>query len=280
MRVGRQAGWLAIAATAGFGGTAWAQEESPQVQEEVDQTEADVAEADAEAADEEFEIPPPKDFWTGWTTNVELGLNGSTGNTERFNVRAGLETERLTDRMESRASLTYTLGTEEGSTTEEKFRAAVRNDWLVPASRWRYFAKASADYDDMQDYDWLLAASAGVGYEFIDTDDLLLIGRVGAGLSKKIGGDDNRLRPEGLIGGDFEYQITERSKVFATADWYPDLGDWPQYRATASGGYEVMVDPELNLSLRLGAEMKYDSSPGEGFHRADVDYFAVLVWTF
>jgi putative salt-induced outer membrane protein YdiY len=227
------------------------------------------------------EIAEPTSFWEGWTTSAELGLNGSTGNTERFNIRAGLSTERLTTLMESRGSLTYSLGTEEGSTTENKFQALARNDWLVPSSRWRYYARGSADYDEFQEWDWLLAADVGVGYDFIDNEEFLLIGRTGLGVSQKVGGDvDDRFRVEAIVGGDFEWQITERQKLFVTADYYQAINIWPAYRVTSQGGWEVMVDPESNLSLRLGYDLKYDSKPGEDSKRTDLDYFALLVWTF
>jgi putative salt-induced outer membrane protein YdiY len=234
-----------------------------------------------EAPDDAMSEAMEASFWEGWETSVEAGLNGSTGNTERFNVRAGLSTERLTTRMESRGSLTYTLGTEEGGTTENKFVAQARNDWLVPDSRWRYYARGSAEYDEFQEWDWLVAADGGAGYEFIDDDEFLLIGRAGAGVSQKLGGDvDDRFRVEAVLGADFEWQIDERQKLFVTADYYPALNLWPKYRITSTGGYEVLVDPELQLSLKLGYDFKYDSSPGLDRKRADLDYFAVVVWTF
>jgi len=269
--------WWCVLAMGGWGGVALSQDDQPDVEEQVADEGERIA---AEGEDAEAIEPVEKSFWTGWTTSAELGLNGSTGNTERFNLRAGLNTERLTELMESRGSLSYTLGREEGETTESKFKASARNDWLIPDSRWRYFAKTNLEFDDQQDWEWLWTGSAGVGYEFIDTDRTLLLGRVGLGFSREFGGSDNVWHPEGLLGVDYEYQITERSKVFASAEYLPDLGDFPAYRATAKAGYEVLLDEELNLSLKLGAEMKYDSTPGEGFKRADVDYFAVMVFTF
>ena len=221
-----------------------------------------------------------KSFWEGWSRSVEVGLNGSTGNTERFNLRAALTTERLTKEMETRASMTYSIGTEEGNTTENKFIAAARNDWLVPDSKWRYFARGTLEYDEFQAWDWLLTANGGVGYDLIKDDEFLLIGRAGLGVSQKFGGDvDDRFRVEALVGGDFEWTITERQKLFVTADYYQAINLWPAYRITSTGGYEILVDPETNLSLRLGYDWQYDSDPGDA-KRSDLDYFALLVWTF
>lgn len=231
--------------------------------------------------DQEETIEAQKSFWEGWDSTVAVGLNGSTGNTERFNLRAGLNTERLTDHMESRGALVYSLGTDEGNTTENKFKALARNDWLVPSSPWRYFARGTAEYDEFQEWDWLLTANGGVGYEFINDDEFLLVGRLGGGVSQKVGGDvsGDRFRVEALIGGDFVWTINETQKLFVTADFFPAINDYPQYRIESLGGYEIAINQELGLSLQLGYDLKYDSDPGDA-KRTDLDYFAMLAWKF
>lgn len=233
------------------------------------------------AAEGEPALEAPKSFWDGWQTTASIGLNGSTGNTERFNFRAGLNTERLTDHMESRGSLVYSLGIDESETTENKFQALARNDWLIPASPWRYFARASAEFDDFQEWDWLLTANGGIGYEFINDEEFLLIGRTGLGVSQKVGGEvsGERFRVEWLVGGDFVWTISDTQNLFVTADYFQALNEWPQYRITSRGGWEIIVDPDLGMSLQLGYDFRYDSDPGDA-KRGDLDYFAMLAWTF
>lgn len=235
----------------------------------------------AEPDGEQPELESPESFWDGWESTAAVGLNGSTGNTERFNFRASLNSERLTERMESRGSLVYSLGVDESNTTENRFRAGARQDWLMPASPWRYFARAAAEFDEFQEWDWLLTANGGVGYEFINDDEHLLIGRAGLGVSQKAGGEvtGERFRVEGLIGGDYVWTISETQNLFVTADYFQALNEWPQYRIESRGGWEITVDESLGMSLQLGYDFRYDSDPGDA-KRSDLDYFAMLAWTF
>jgi hypothetical protein len=45
-------------------------------------------------------------------------------------------------------------------------------------------------------------------------------------------------------------------------------------------GYEVIVDPESNFSLKLGLEDRYNSNPGGDRKKNDLLYFASLVTGF
>lgn len=223
-------------------------------------------------------LPPEPDFWHGWAGNVELGLNGSSGNTERLNLRAGLGLERKTKKMETTIGASYTYATEEGNNTTNKARLDVRNDWLT-GTAWRYFAQGAVEYDEFQNWDLRLSAFGGVGYAFIDNDRTLLLGRAGLGLSREIGGSDNTIRPEGLLGVDFNHKITDSTKWTSSIDFFPDLSEIGAYRFNAKAGIETLLDAKSNMYLKLGAEDRYDSTPN-GAKRNDLDYFALVGWKF
>lgn len=224
--------------------------------------------------------PPPSSWLEGWDGSVSVGLNGSDGNTERLSFRAGLDGLRKTPKLKTRLNSSYTYAQDNGEATENKARIDLRNDWLLPESRWRYFALGSFEYDDFQEWDFRVSAFLGIGYEFIKTERTLLLGRVGAGVSREIGGSRNELIPEALIGGDFEHQLTERQKLSATVDFFPELTRFGPYRFVARAAWEILIDPEVKMSLKIGIEDRYDSTPGEGFKRNDLDYFALLAWSF
>lgn len=237
---------------------------------------------DAPLADDDLpEINLQPQSWSqGWKGSIELGINGSSGNTERFNLRAGVGVTRVTEKHDTSANIVYAYATDGGDASESRFRFNVRNDWKFKGSPWRIFALGSAEFDDFQDWDWRLAAAAGVGYAVIETDKTTLVGRLGGGFSKKIGGSDNAIRPEGLIGADLRHKLTERQQLTASATLYPDLSDIGEFRFVGSAAWEVLIDPEVNLSLKLGVEDRYDSMPGGGFTKNDIDYFAMLVFAF
>lgn len=233
------------------------------------------------AAQDQKAAEQPASWTEGWTGSVELGLNGSDGNTETFNFRGGITGERITLDYETRAGFVYSYTRNDGTDTENRANAFIRNDWLLAEdSKWRIFALGDATFDDFQDWDYRVSAFGGVGYEFIDTDKTFLLGRVGLGVTREIGGSENAFIPEGVLGADFTHKLTERQKVYANVDFYPALDDFGPYRLVSRAGWEILVDPETSMSLKLGVEDRYDSDPGDGFKRNDLDYFALLVWSF
>lgn len=222
----------------------------------------------------------PKGFFEGWDFSVEAGLNGSTGNTERVSFRGGLGGERKTEEMETRLGFVYQYAQDDGVATEHRAALDGRNDWLFPESPWRWFAQARFEYDQFQDWNTRLSGFTGPGYELVKNDTTLILLRAGLGGNYRWGGDDKGFTPEALAGIDIEHQISERQKIFFTGEVYPNLEDGGEFRALARGGWEILVDPEMDMTLKLGFEDRYDSNPGPGTKENDLDYFLALVFKF
>lgn len=218
--------------------------------------------------------------WSIWKGSVELGINGSEGNTRTLNGRAGAEAARETDAMLTKARISYKMARDGSQTTENKALAEARNDWKLGESKWSVFAQGSFEFDDFQDWDTRLSLYAGVGYRIIDEEKTKLNGRVGIGASREFGGTDDEWTPEGLLGADLSHQLTERQKLTASLDVYPSLSDGGEFRSVARVAWEVLVDPEVKMSLKVGAEQRYDSDVAAGIRKSDLDYYALLVWSF
>jgi len=222
-------------------------------------------------------------FWSAWKRSAEIGVNGSAGNSENFNVRAGLSTERKTDQLATSAGIRYSYATSDGTRSANRGEAFARNDWILKDPRWRVFAKGGLEYDEFQDWKWRLNGAAGLGYSFVQRDSFEWIGRVGPAFSWTLQGSDPnpKFTPELDLGTDLMWKITERQKLTFSADYYPALDDFPSaYRVVAKAAYEVLVDPETNMSLKMGVEDRYQSQPGGNRKKNDVDYFLLLVWSF
>jgi putative salt-induced outer membrane protein YdiY len=224
----------------------------------------------------------PETFWDGWHGGVEAGITGSSGNSEVLNARAAITGERKTSLMVTKGSATYVRNQEGSTATKNRFEVAARNDWIFEkGSPWRYFVTGTYEYDDFQDWDHRITLGNGIGYAFIENDKTTLLGRAGIGVRREIGGADNRWIPEGILGVDFSHKLTERQKITASVDYYPSLLDFPEdFRVVTKAAWEIVVDPEIKMSLKVGAEHRHDSEPGGGSERNDVDYFALLVWSY
>lgn len=227
---------------------------------------------------------PKKNFLglpEGWSGAVELGLSGSDGNTENFNMRAAFDLARKIGLASTALNLTYRHSAEGGDVTANRFVAGIRHDQrFSETSRWRYFISALYEYDDFQDWRHRLTLGTGLGYAFIEDDKTTLIGRVGAGASKRWGGADENWTPEGILGIDLDHKLSERTSIYAHVTYLPDISQLTQYRVNSSAGVKIAVDPELGLNLHAGFEDRYDSNPGPGSQRNDIDYFLMLGWKF
>ncbi len=219
-------------------------------------------------------------FFKAWSGSVLFGLNGSDGNSENLSVRAGFNAERKTDAMHTKFWANYTYATDDGNKSESKGELGGRNDWFIKDTPWLVFVDGLIEYDEFQSWNWRLSAHGGIGYAFIRNDETTLIGRVGAGFNQTLGGPDEEFTPEGLLGVDFSHQITERQKIYANVDYYPSFRSFPDYRLWARAGWEIIIDPEASLTLKVGVEDKYNSNPGENIKKNDIDYFVLLGWSF
>jgi len=222
----------------------------------------------------------PQGFFSGWTGNVALGINGSDGNTERFNFRGSVDGDHKTDKNHTTFLTWYSFAKDDSNTSENKAQALLNNDYLFEDSPWLAFSRGQFEYDEFQDWDTRLSLYGGVGRTLIEDEKTTLLGKVGAGALKEIGSSDTAWRGEGIITFELTHQISERQKLTAVLDIFPDLGDSKHVRTRARAVWELAVDPETNMSLRIGAEDRYDNDPSGNALKNDVDFFAMLTWAY
>ncbi|MEC9373456.1 MAG: DUF481 domain-containing protein [Planctomycetota bacterium] len=239
---------------------------------------AEQAEADREAADKaaaEAEAKR-KDPWSG---EISLGLSGSTGNTELVNIRFGASATRETEDTLLNLSATYKFTKDEGETTDDRFFAKGQNDWFFKDSRWTWFLRGEFEIDEFKDYDWRASLYTGPGYRFIDNDTTRLIGRAGAGGSYEEGGVRDGFIPEAFAGVDFSHKFNERVSLTASADIFPNLDDFGEFRSRENAALNFIMTDNGAWVLRIGAEHRYDSDTDEA-EKNELDYFAQLVYSF
>jgi hypothetical protein len=225
--------------------------------------------------EEEKPLPRPK-IWSG---GLELGLSGADGNSEVLKIRTGMDLKRVTESNIFTMNLTYGYSNQNGVLNENKALLNARDELPFPNSPWSLFASTNMEYDEFRAFDFRVGAYGGVGYQAIKTETAYLQTRTGAGATREIGGPKDRWVPEALLGFDLEYQFTDRQRIISTFDYYPNLENLNRHRIRTRAAYEILVDPSLNLTLRLGIQDRYDSNPGPA-RRNDIDYFATLLLKF
>lgn len=219
-------------------------------------------------------------FWRGWDGTVDAGVTGSSGNSENFSLRMGFTAVRKAREMETALDGSYTWETDAGEKSKSRGEANARNDWNFEESRWFVFAVGKGEYDEFQDWRWRFSGIVGPGYALIRDEKTTLKVRAGAGFAHELGGSRNEWIPELDVGFDFERQLTERQKVFVTHDTFPSVEDFANFRTVTKAGWEMLVDPEVNLVLKVGIEHRHESEQREGFKKNDLEYFATVGWRF
>ena len=225
-------------------------------------------------SEEWFQFAPPT--LVDWDGSFELGINGTEGNAQTFSMRTGGNLERETDRHRTLAEFTYARTETNSVKTQHNGLFRLEYERLFE-SPWTWWTRLGGEYDEFKAFDLRLALNTGLGYRFIDTDITKLKGRIGAGVSREYGGPNDDYVPEATFGLDFERKLTERQKFTTTMDYFPEFEDFTNYRLVTLAGWELVLDAESNLSLKLTLIDRYDSTP-EGRKPNDLDYALLLLW--
>jgi putative salt-induced outer membrane protein YdiY len=197
-----------------------------------------------------------------WDTGLELGLNGSTGTSESFSIRTGGYIKRESRFSKLDLSSYHNRTTTGGESTQNNAQFDVRNDWLLDEeSPWTLFGTGNVFYDEFQAFDLQTNANSGIGYRFIRRPDLGFIGRFGAGASREFGGPDDRWVPESLVGIEYNQQFWQQQKYYAKVDYFPEWEQEGEFRLVVDAGWEIELIQPSNLSLKISANDRYDSTP-------------------
>ncbi len=236
----------------------------------------------------QIDPPTPEMHWyqpwtwiplDGWKNSAELGINGSDGNSQSFSFQTGARFKRKGERNLVELRMTHNRTTTAGVETQNNALLFLDHEYLFKESKWSWFDKFGLEYDEFKAFDIRVNMNTGLGYRWIDTDALRLTSRFGSGASKEIGGPDDRWVPEAVFGGDYDHQINKRNKVTIKADYYPEWGDFGNYRFVGDAGWEYLLDEKGNLSLKLGANDRYDSTPN-GRKPNDINYTFLVLYKF
>jgi hypothetical protein len=216
----------------------------------------------------ELEEPAPwyqPKYWFGpspWDTGIELGINGSSGTSESLSVRTGGYIKRESRFSKLDLNTSYNRTTTGGAATQNNAQLEARNDWLLDdTSPWTLYGTGNLFYDEFQAFDVQVSANTGVGYRFVHEPGLDFMGRLGGGTSREFGGPDERWVPESLVGFEYSQQLSAIQKFYGKLDYYPEWEEFGEYRLVADMGWEIELVQPSNLSLKLSATDRYDSTP-------------------
>lgn len=219
------------------------------------------------------------DSMKNWTITFDLGVDGSEGNTEEFDIVVGAKAVREVEKMLTRFEVGYMRGSANGTVDEHEAFVEAFNEWYLANRRWSVFATARHDYDEFEAWMNRSFAAAGFGYLLIDRDKLNLRARGGLG-GRYDGGVVGDFRPEAIIGAELEYLINSRQSLTASSYFLPVLDEAGEFRNISKVEWKIVLDEQAKLHLKIGAENEYDTLPGPGAKNNDLTYYAKIGFTF
>jgi len=212
-----------------------------------------------------------------WSGNVEMGLNGSEGNSDALSFRVGSGLKRDTPSNTLELLINYGRNRQGDVETQNNGLLTGRWDWKLSNPDWIVFNRLQLEYDKFKAFDLRMTLASGLGYHLIKNDRTTLTPRLGTAVSHEFGGPDDSWIPEADVGLDFSRQISAKQSIKAIVDYFPSWGDLGDYRLVSQVNWEMLLDEATNLSLKLGAIDRYDSTPN-GRRPNDIDYFLTLIW--
>ena len=225
-----------------------------------------------------------------WNSKIELGFVANEGNTEDANVL--LAVNSLLDRGYDKYTFDsrYSLRTSRGDRSENKLTAGLLTEWPIPPSRWSYFAQSRFDFDEFQSWETRLTGGGGLGYHLIDINEFDSNGnaidvfdlhvRAGLGLRREFGSMNERIQPEGILGGNLVWQITNHQRFAGGSTFFPNLEESGEFRVVTNAEWVFNLNTFEGLSLKLGLAHEHQSLTDPGIDENDLTVYGAFVLDF
>jgi putative salt-induced outer membrane protein YdiY len=222
--------------------------------------------ADGEAKEEEKKGLP-------WKLALDFAFNAVTGNTEETTLRFGITAGYDTGKTKLALDASYYWKATDSITTDNKFTAGARHDWLWPDSRWFWFVGGRFDWDQFQSWEERINFQGGPGYHILKKEDhnlnLELDAYAGIGARKEWASLNDDWKAEGLLGLDYTYYITDRMTLAVNLNYYPTFSSISDYRLRSTGTWRYALTNGQNLSLVMGYLLEYQSIVNPGNETTD-----------
>lgn len=211
-------------------------------------------------------------------SKLELGASGSEGNTNKFEGRLAFETVAKSKGFIFKYDLSYFYGEVEQIKSTNQLSTGAINDWRLPQTRFLIFGLIRYDYNEFESWEQRLAGHGGLACYLAEMKNFELLLRAGAGAAQEFGGEEEKLKKEGILGIELAWLVAPGQKLSASHYYYPDLDRNQEFRMTSQVRFEARINS--GLALNLGAQNDHQSHVEPGFERNDFKYYTALLLSF
>ena len=212
-----------------------------------------------------------------WQRNLSVGLNGASGNSDNTNFRAGFKGGYQNEESRWALNLRYIFAQDDNEVSDDNVRADLSKDWLTVGSRKFYFGSGGFDWDEFKDWKYRIRGYGGIGYIFVDSDELSFDNRLGLGGNQTFAGNKSKDETtlEGLYGVKLKWVISEKQTFEFDNTFYPNLTNTGEYRNVTNIDWLHKLDYYRGLGIKLGFNNEYDTTETD---KNDFNYYLTLQW--
>jgi len=218
------------------------------------------------------------EFLKNWSREVDLGVNGSKGNSDNMHLHAGARLKTKDTLMRWDIATEYNSSEDSGNKSKNDFFMRFNRDFLIPDANHFYFTEGRYEWDDFQDWDYRISLGGGIGSQLIKTENWLVNGRVGFGFRQDFGGEESTLIPEAVLAMGSNWAIAERHSLELRNTLYPNLTDFGAFRNITALNWKIGLDQINSLDLKVGLQNDHDSKPEGDSKKNDITYNVSLVF--
>ena len=240
-------------------------------------------------------INPPVKPPVTWRGSVTVGMTSTHGNTFNESANVSSNVTRRTEKDRLRAFSTYLASrtrdddTGDKVTTEESFTLGGKYDYFL-SKKWYTFLNADYKKDHIADLDYRIIAGGGIGYQWIEQDNLKFATDFGVSelcekYTKRVGtappwekevtkSDEFSVQ----LGYGLEWVINDKFTFLHNLRYYPSFGDLSDYFLTTDAELRAAITKNMFGSLK--AVLDYDSTPGQDVGATDTKYILGVGWNF
>lgn len=222
-----------------------------------------------------------------WQSMASAGLTLTRGNSDTLLATLAATTDRKTVQNEWRlgANLTYgrtkttVNGVSTTTTTAQSLDGYIQYNQLF-TDRFYGYARVEGFHDEVADIKYRVTLSPGAGYYFIKNKTTDLSAEVGPGYEFERLGSADLTFATLRVGERFHHKLSDRARVWETAEWLPQVDRLSNYTINAEVGIEADLTKDKNFTLRCYLDDSYNNEPALGRLKNDAKLVTAIAYKF
>ena len=215
-----------------------------------------------------------------WSANIQLGINGQTGNTEQLAINGSAEIKRTTDTDRLTLYGKGRFSKENGQDTVKEVIGGISLEVDIN-EKWFTFVTTEMEFDKFENIDLRATVSGGLGYYAIREADEDLKFRAGIGFQhESFNTGTSTEEAVANLGWDYRKEVSPWCLFTHSVSIFPKFEDLNDFRMVMDNALEFPLNGDKDWSLKVGMTNNYDAMPQMGIRRLDTFYYFNIARNF